>query len=145
MNKSEARKVALELEYSIISQNIENEAYEEYIKVFLEGQQIEDTRVIKYIEDIAYGIRQNNTEIIEQIKSCLAKDWTIERISKIDISILKIAIYEILYKKIPFKVAINEAVELAKTFGDDKAPSFVNGVLASIVKNNNIIEGEENN
>ena len=145
MNKSEARKVALELEYSIISQNIENEAYEEYIKVFLEGQQIEDTRVIKYIEDIAYGIRQNNTEIIEQMKSCLAKDWTIERISKIDISILKIAIYEILYKKIPFKVAINEAVELAKTFGDDKAPSFVNGVLASIVKNNNIIEGEENN
>ena len=145
MNKSETRKVALELVYSIISQNIENEAYEEYIKVFLEGQQIEDNRVIKYIEDIAYGIRQYNTEIIEQIKDCLAKDWTIERISKIDISILKIAIYEILYKKIPFKVAINEAVELAKTFGDDKAPSFINGVLASIVKNNNIIEGEENN
>ena len=145
MNKSETRKVALELVYSIISQNIENEAYEEYIKVFLEGQQIEDNRVIKYIEDIAYGIRQYNTEIIEQIKACLAKDWTIERISKIDISILKIAIYEILYKKIPFKVAINEAVELAKTFGDDKAPSFINGVLASIVKNNNIIEGEENN
>ena len=145
MNKSETRKVALELVYSIISQNIENEAYEEYIKVFLEGQQIEDNRVIKYIEDIAYGIRQYNTEIIEQIKDCLAQDWTIERISKIDISILKIAIYEILYKKIPFKVAINEAVELAKTFGDDKAPSFINGVLASIVKNNNIIEGEENN
>lgn len=145
MNKSETRKVAFELIYSIISQNIKSEEYEEYIKTFVEGQEIDDNRTIKYIEDIANGIKENDENIINQIKECLTSEWSIERISKIDISILKIAIYEILYKNIPYKVSINEAVELAKTFGDDKSPSFINGVLASIVKKNNVIKGEEEN
>lgn len=145
MNKSETRKIAFELIYSMISQNIKNDEYKDYINTFIEGQEIEDNKIIKYIEDIAYGIQENNENIIKQISDCLAQEWSLERISKIDISILKIAIYEILYKNIPFKVSINEAVELAKAFGDDKSPSFVNGVLASIVKKNNVIKGEENN
>lgn len=58
----------------------------------------------------------------------------IGRVSKINIAILKLAIYEILYKKLPYKVVINEAVELAKAYGDDSSSSFVNGVLANIVK-----------
>lgn len=145
MNKSEIRKIAFELIYSIISQNIKNDEYEEYINTFIEGQEIDDNRIIKYIEDIANGIKENDENIISQIKECLTSEWSIERISKIDISILKIAIYEILYKNIPYKVSINEAVELAKTFGDDKSPSFINGVLASIVKKNNVIKGEEEN
>ena len=56
---------------------------------------------------------------------------------------MKLAIYEILYKKLPYKVVINEAVELAKNYGDDNTPSFVNGILASIVKKNRI--GAEEN
>lgn len=51
-----------------------------------------------------------------------------------DLSILKLAIYEIKYNDIPYKVAINEAVELSKKYGEDKSKNFVNGVLASIVK-----------
>lgn len=145
MNKSETRKIAFELIYSIISQNIKNDEYQEYINTFIEGQEIDDNRIIKYIEDMANGIRENDENINRQIKECLTSEWSIERISRIDISILKIAIYEILYKNIPYKVSINEAVELAKTFGDDKSPSFINGVLASIVKKNNIIKGEEEN
>ena len=58
----------------------------------------------------------------------------IERISKINLVLLKLAIYEILYTETPFKVVINEAVELAKKYGDDTSPNFVNGILASIVK-----------
>ena len=57
-----------------------------------------------------------------------------ERISKIDLSLLELAIYEIKYKEIPYKVAINEAVELAKKYGEDSSKTFVNGILASIVK-----------
>ena len=61
-------------------------------------------------------------------------DWKLQRISKIDLAILKLAIYELKYTKIPFKVAINEAVELAKKYGEDSSKNFVNGVLASVVK-----------
>ncbi len=71
---------------------------------------------------------------MDLISKNLKKDWTLQRISKVNIAILKIAIYEIKYKDIPFKVAINEAVELAKKYGEDKSKNFVNGILASIVK-----------
>ena len=64
----------------------------------------------------------------------LKKDWNLSRVSKVEIAILKVAIYEILYTETPFKVAINEAVELAKKYGEDKSSAFVNGVLANIVK-----------
>ena len=53
---------------------------------------------------------------------------------KSESALLKLAIYEIQYKEIPFKVAINEAVELAKTYGEESSPVFINGILASIVK-----------
>ena len=72
--------------------------------------------------------------IIELIKKNLKQDWKIERISKVTLAILKLAIYEILYTETPFKVVINEVVELAKKYGDDASPNFINGILASIVK-----------
>ena len=64
----------------------------------------------------------------------MKSNWKIERISKIDLSLLELAIYEIKYKEVPYKVAINEAVELAKKYGEENSKTFVNGVLASIVK-----------
>ena len=70
------------------------------------------------------------------ISKNLKKDWKLERISKTNIAILKLAIYEIKYADTPFKVAINEAVELAKKYGEDSSSAFVNGILASIVKEN---------
>ena len=67
----------------------------------------------------------------------MKQDWKIERISKVTLAILKLSVYEIVYAKIPFKVSINEAVELAKKYGEDTAPVFINGILASVVKENN--------
>ena len=69
------------------------------------------------------------------ISDNLKRDWTIERISKVNLAILEIAIFEIKYNELPFKIVINEAVEIAKKYGDEAAPLFVNGVLASIVNN----------
>ena len=81
-----------------------------------------------------FGIEKNQEQIQEAIKNNLKSNWKINRISKVDLSILKLAIYEIKYAEIPFKVAINEAVELAKRYGEDNSKTFINGILASIVK-----------
>ena len=75
-----------------------------------------------------------NKEDIEELnKKNLKSDWKLERISKVDLAILKLAIYEIKYKKEPFKVIINEAVNIAKKYGEETSSAFVNGVLASVV------------
>ena len=99
----------------------------------------------QYIQIILNGVKENIEKIDSIILSKL-KNWSLDRIAKIDLAILRLAIYEVLYvDSIPDKVSANEAVELAKTYGDTKAPSFINGVLASIVKKNNVDEGENKN
>ena len=76
-----------------------------------------------------------NIEAIDEIISNNAVGWSIKRITKTALAILRLAIYEIKYvDDVPEKVAINEAVELAKRFGEDGAGAFVNGVLAGVVK-----------
>lgn len=96
-----------------------------------ENQNNEDEK--EYIENTFKGIIKNLEEIDEIILSKL-KNWSISRISKIDLAILRLAIYEIKYvDNIPEKVSINEAVELAKTYGNNDSKSFVNGVLAKVI------------
>ena len=93
---------------------------------------------ISWIRFFAFGIEKHQENIDNQIKQNLKENWRIERISKIDLSILRLAIYEIEYKEIPYKVAINEAVEIAKKYGEDTSKNFVNGILASIIKEEKI-------
>lgn len=96
----------------------------------------------EYIKSVLYGVNENKEKIDEIILSKL-KNWTMDRIAKIDIAILRLAIYEIKYvQNIPSKVTANEAVELAKTYGNNDSKSFVNGVIAKIIedKDENIDE-----
>ena len=80
------------------------------------------------------GVHAHRTEIDEEI-SAHAKDWSIERIAKVDLSILRIAVYELLYEKsIPVGATVNEAVELGKEFGGEKSARFINGVLGAVAK-----------
>ena len=132
MSRTEMRELAFKLIYSLEIQSIDD-IYEQ-IELYIEQNEIENQKVIEYIKDIIIGIRNNITEIEEIIKKCLTEKWTIERISKINISILKLAIYEIKYKEIPYKAEINEAVELAKKYGEDTSSKFINGALATAVK-----------
>ena len=132
MNRTEIRETAFKLIYSLEIQK--KEELEEAIELYLESNEISDNNAIDYIKDAVIGINQNKDEILEKIEKNLKEGWKIERISKIDLAILKLAIYEIKYKEIPFKVVINEAVELAKKYGEDASKNFVNGILASIVK-----------
>ena len=132
MNRTTMRELAFKLLYSIEIQKADNN--QELMQTFLESNKIENKTAIDYIEDAILGIEKNKKTIEEKIKENLKAEWKIERVSKIDLSILKLAIYEIKYKKLPYKVVINEAVELAKKYGEDTSSKFVNGILASIIK-----------
>ena len=132
MNRTTMRELAFKLLYSIEIQKDEDN--QELMQTFLESNKIENKTAIDYIEDVILGVKKNQSTIEEMIKENLKVEWKIERVSKIDLSILKLAIYEIKYKKLPYKVVINEAVELAKKYGEDTSSKFVNGMLASIIK-----------
>lgn len=83
------------------------------------------------------GVLANKKKIVKLIEK-YAPEWPIDKIAKVDRAILEIGIYEIVFNEdIPPVVAINEAVEIAKHFGDDNSPKFINGVLSSVMKNNN--------
>ncbi|MGN1311119.1 MAG: transcription antitermination factor NusB [Clostridia bacterium] len=133
MNRSEARDMAFKFLYQV---EVQKENNENAIDLFIENNEIQDKEAKKYILSVARGVKENLENITTIIEKNLKQDWKIERISKVTLAILKLAIYEIIYAKIPFKVVINEAVELAKKYGEDTAPVFVNGILASVVKEN---------
>ena len=143
MSMSENRKVAFELIYSLQSQNVKYEEYKENVDMFFEARDIHGKATTKYIKDMVYGTKRHGKQLKKQIEECLSEKWTYDRLSKVNVVILEMAVFEMLYLKTPFKVVINEAVELAKAFGDTKSPTFINGVLASIVKKNNLNEGEK--
>ena len=134
MNRSASREKAFKLIYSLEVQR--EEIIEEQIDLFIEGEDIKDENTIEYIKSIVNGINENIENINERISKNLKPGWTIERISKIDLALLKIAIYEIIYTDTPYKVAINEAIELSKKYGEETSSNFINGVLASVVKEN---------
>ena len=138
MNRSKIRELAFELLYSLEIQKVEQETIEEQIEIFFLYIEITDKKVAEYCKDVMYGIQSNSEEIVNTISSNLASNWEIDRISKISLVLLKLATYELMYKKLPYKVVINEVVELAKLYGDENAPSFINGVLGNIVKKNNL-------
>ena len=136
MNRTESREAAFKLLYSM--QISPDDDIQEQIDLFLSSEDIIDSEAIRYINDTVKGINNNNAMIEKQISENIKKDWTIARISKVDLTLLKIGIYEILYTDIPFKVVVNEVVKIAKKYGDDSSSSFINGVLASIIEKNNI-------
>ena len=139
MNKSASRELAFQLIYSTqIQKNMEEEQFE----LFCQNNEINGEGTKKYIKDILDGIKQNEEKINSLISTNLKKGWSINRISKIDLALLKIAIYEMIEKNIHYKIVVNEVVELAKKYSDDQSPSFINGVLASIIKQNNIAKEE---
>ena len=132
MKRSEIRELAFRLIYSLEIQKPEN--LEEQIDLYLECEEVEENEAKEYIKDAILGIKEYINEIQGLIEKNLKADWKIDRISRIDLSLLKLAIYEIKYKKIPYKVAINECLELSKKYGEESSKNFVNGILASVIK-----------
>ena len=101
---------------------------------------IDDT---KFVEVLVAGVLKEQADIDGKIQP-IAPDWPIDQIARIDRNILRIGVYELLHQAevVPPKVAINEAVELAKAFGSDNSSKFVNGVLGTAYRT--LIEGADN-
>ncbi len=134
MNKSSKRELTFKIIYGI---QINKEMNDEELESFLDENNISENEKQNIKKDIN-NINKNIKAIEEKIANNLKNNWSIDRISKIDKALLILAIYEIQYKEIPFKVAINEVVELAKKYGEDSSASFINGVLANVVKELNL-------
>ena len=137
MQRSAMRELAFKLEYGI---EIQKEVDEDCLEVFFESNDIIEEEVQDYLKEIKEGIEAHKEEINELINHNLKQNWSLNRISKINLSLIKIAIFEMLYLDLPYKVAINEVVELAKKYADDQAPIFINGILASVVKEKGLEE-----
>lgn len=102
-------------------------------------QEIEDT---EFVESLVHGVVENQDDLDDKIRP-LAPEWPLEQIARIDRNILRLGLYELLYRgaQVPPKVAINEAVELAKAFGSDNSSKFINGVLGTAYRT--LVETED--
>ena len=96
------------------------------------AQEVLSEENVTFARELLSGVIRNRREIDDKIQR-FAPTWPVEQIPVVDRNILRLAIFEVLLdNKVPVKVAINEAVELARTFGSDSSPKFVNGVLGSV-------------
>ena len=132
MNRTEARKKIMTILYQILlyeSNKIEYDVNE----VIKESVEIEND----FVNTVVNGVLEYRNDI-DRIANKHLNDWTIDRLSKTDQAILRMGIYELVYTDTPEVVAINEAVELAKEYSDEKVKNMINAVLDSIY------HGEEN-
>jgi len=126
--RRKARELALKALYEVDATGHESE--DVIIRLLAEENLSEENA--NFARKLVAGVLQNRDQINENIKK-YAPSWPLEQISLVDRNILRLAIFEILIdNSVPVRVAINEAVELAKTFGSDNSSKFVNGVLGSI-------------
>lgn len=124
MKRRIAREKALQALFQIDLSNIESE---DAMAHALDGAESD-----AFFENLVHGVVNHKPEIDRLISKHLV-NWKLDRIANVDRAILRTAVYELLYQEdIPANVTINEAIELAKSFGDDKAAKFINGVLSSI-------------
>ena len=134
-----SRKIARAVAFKIIYQlEFQKNDYEFIYQKMIEEENVTSEAIIEYIDKVTKGVIEHNDIISGKIEESLKQGWELSRISKINIAILKIAIFELMYLKgeIPVKVAINEALELVNTYGEPADKSFVNGILAKILKEN---------
>jgi N utilization substance protein B len=98
------------------------------LRVFIESQE-QDRDYYAFAEELIHGVIENIEQVDQEIKSHAA-NWTFERIAKVDLSVLRLAIYELLHRRdIPPIVSINEAIELGKIYSNPDSKRFINGIL----------------
>lgn len=134
MTRRNAREIVMKL---LFETNFHGEEERErilydYLRDMDEEEKKNNKVVINFLESLYFGTLEHLEAIDEIIKSH-ATNWSFNRIAKVDLSVLRLAIYEIKYTDVPTKVAVNEAVELAKIYSTEKSPRFINGVLGSMI------------
>ena len=129
MNRRLDRENLMKLVYEMhMNRDFSQYRYEKFCEQYVKGAPDQ------YFQNMSKTIIANVTAIDEAVERN-STNWKISRMSAVDLSILRVAAAEILYNSgVPLEVAINEAVELAKKYGTEKSPGFVNGLLGSLVR-----------
>ena len=130
MSRRLARQVAFQTLFQI---DLANSDVETALEQRLDDAAL-DVDNQEYVKEVVRGVMQNLPALDAQI-SAVSKGWQVHRLGFVDRNILRLAIYEIVFMdEIPVRVAVNEAVELAKEFGDEESPKFINGLLGTVVR-----------
>lgn len=134
-NRTITREKAMTVLYQIFLYNKNNISYEvdDVINEILESMDIEDRKKIdiNFLNDLVNGVI-NNMDNIDKYISKYLSNWTIDRLGLTDQAIIRISVYELMYTDTPNLVCINEAIELAKRYSDEKVAKMINGVLDKI-------------
>ncbi|WAM32573.1 transcription antitermination factor NusB [Caldicellulosiruptor naganoensis] len=134
--RRKTRELCMKILYAYRFQNNEGDIIQ-FLNKFKELSPDENFKEIdeEYLKRLLIGVVQNQT-LIDSLIEKYSKDWPLNRIPMVELELMRIAVYELLFEKeIPISVAIDEAVDLSSIFGVEKAPSFVNGILGSIAAN----------
>lgn len=133
MTRYELREFAFVL---LFEQAVTKGAMKEIIE---SAEELREVMVEDYAVTLSMGV-EKNSEKIDEIINKYSRGWKVDRLSKVSASILRLAVYEMLFqKRIPIAVSINEAVEIAKKYGDKDDAPYVNGVLSSVAKDKDLM------
>ncbi|MDG1873113.1 MAG: transcription antitermination factor NusB [Mariniblastus sp.] len=129
--RSRAREIVLQVLY----QDDLNPDQPENIRIrFINARLNYDRELIEFAEQLLEGVRQHQTKVDERLEET-ARNWRLSRMAATDRNVLRLGAYEILFSNTPDRVAINEAIELAKRYGTNNSSQFVNGVLDRLMSN----------
>lgn len=129
LSRHDIRKIAFQTLFALGS-NLDANSEDIYRELLDEDNNDSD---LSYLNELVDGVLDHQSEIDMEITKYLRKNWNIGRLNKTDLIILRIAIFEIKYSDVASKIAVNEAVELAKEFSDDKSYKFVNAILQNLI------------
>jgi len=134
MSRKKTRELVMQF---LFQMEIRQEGYAGLIEDFIEQNPMQEEDMRYFKENIEGTV--NHLDSIDAMISAKLKNWTLDRIPGVDLAILRNAIFEIMYRDdVPVKVAINEAVDLAKKFSDAESGVFVNGILGNLVREHNL-------
>jgi len=128
--RRESRELALQILYALDANP--SVGIRETLQTFREEQTDVLSRVREFAEGLVQGVQEHRAVIDEAI-TARSKNWTLVRMPRVDLNVMRLATYELMFRQdIPKKVSINEAIEIARKFGDKESPAFVNGILDEI-------------
>ena len=133
MNRKKSREIAMEL---LFGMTLSKNTLEETIETFIEDYEMKLSTIdLEYIKDILEKVNSNLESLDAKIEESLNK-WKIDRVSKVNLTILRLALAEMMYRDdVPNAVAINEAIEITRKYSDEKSVAFINGALDKAIKN----------
>jgi N utilization substance protein B len=128
--RRESRELALQILYALDANP--SVGIRETLQTFREEQTEVLSRVREFAEGLVQGV-QEHRDIIDAAIKARSKNWTLVRMPRVDLNVMRMATFELMFRgDIPKKVSINEAIEIARKFGDKESPAFVNGILDEI-------------